>query len=208
MEPVSVETLRKDEVQEAAKMVAHAMAPTPFPMAMCGGLEKSEPFMEASVRVTFEHFPGQVLVAKKDNMVVGVLRVVEWPECEVSPRQRRMLFPSMISILKFRILRPLRGRAVWSKHHPKKPHWHLDPLAVIPEMQGRGIGSQLLERFAVLVDKAGQPAFLETDRPENVRLYERFGFSVISEAPALGVHCYFMWRPPATSGSQESSPEP
>jgi predicted N-acetyltransferase YhbS len=195
MEQVSIETLRRDDVQEAAKMVARAMAPTPFPMAICQRLEKSERFMEAIVKIMFGRFPGQVLVAKKDNQIVGAMRMVEWPQCQMSSSQRWILLPTLFRIFGFGIIRPIKGKAIWAKHDPKEPHWHLDPLAVIPEMQGQGIGSQLLKRLCALVDEPRTPAYLETDRPENVRLYEHFGFSVISEAPALGVHCYFMWRP-------------
>jgi ribosomal protein S18 acetylase RimI-like enzyme len=195
MERVNIGTLGENEIQEAAKVVARAMGPTPFPMAMCQELNKSERVMETTVRVIFAHSPGQVLIAKKDRQVVGVLRMVKWPQCQMSSRQVRMLLPSMVRILKLGVIRAMRGRAVWAKYHPVKPHWHVDPLAVMPELQGQGVGSQLLERFCKIVDDAGESAYLETDRPENVRLYERFGFNVISEAPALGVHCYFMWRP-------------
>ena len=196
MEQVSIETLRREEVQEAAKVIGRAMAPNPFLMAMSQGLEKSERLLEATNKVVFGRFPGQVLVAKKDNRVVGVMRMVEWPQCQMSSGQALRLLPSMFRILGFGLIRPIKGQAVWAKHDPKEPHWHLDLLAVVPEMQGRSIGTQLLKRFCVLVDEARTLAYLETDKPENVRLYERFGFSVVSEAPALGVHCYFMWRPP------------
>jgi GNAT superfamily N-acetyltransferase len=92
------------------------------------------------------------------------------------------------------VIRMLTAMRVWSKHHPRKFHWHLGPIAVVPEVQERGIGSQLLEYFCRHVDQAGQAAYLETDRPENVPLYERFRFSVIEEAPVLGVRNWFMWR--------------
>ena len=196
MEQVSIETLRKDEVQEAAKVVARAMAPGPFNMAMCQGLEKSERLMETTHKVVFGRFPGKVLVAKKDYRIVGVMRMVEWPQCQMSPRKILMVLPSTFRILGFGFIRPAKGMAVWGKHDPKESHWHLNLLAVMPEMQGQGIGSQLLERFCALVNEARTPAYLETDRPENVSLYERFGWRVKEEATVLGVHCYFMWRQP------------
>lgn len=195
MEQVSIEMLKKEDLQEAAKVVGRAFGPTPFAMAACRVLEKSERFLETTVKIMFERFPGQVLVARKDNRVVGVMRMVEWPECQMSSSQERMILPSMFSILGFGIIRYKRGKSVWTKHHPKEPHFHLDHLAVMPEMQGRGVGSQLLEHVCMLVDGKSMPAYLEADSSENVRLYERFSFSVVSEAPALGVHCYFMWRP-------------
>jgi ribosomal protein S18 acetylase RimI-like enzyme len=131
-----------------------------------------------------------------DDRVVGVMRMVEWPRCQMSPVEKLRMLPIILGGPIGATLRALKGRAVWSKHDPKEHHWHLDPLVVAPEMQGRGIGSQLLERFCQHVDRAKQAAYLETDKSENVRLYERFGFSVVEEAPAIGVHTWFMWRSP------------
>lgn len=39
-------------------------------------------------------------------------------------------------------------------------------------------------------------AYLETNRPENVPIYEHFGFAVTGEALVLGVPNCFMWRSP------------
>ena len=40
------------------------------------------------------------------------------------------------------------------------------------------------------------PGYLETDKPENVTLYERFGFKVTGEAKVFGVPNWFKWREP------------
>jgi GNAT superfamily N-acetyltransferase len=112
----------------------------------------------------------------------------------MKPIEGLRLLPSMLIALGGATLRGLKGRSAWAKYDPKEPHWHLDPLAVAPEMQGQGIGSQLLKYFCDQVDETGRAAYLETDRAENVRLYERFGWSVREEASTLGVHVWFMWR--------------
>lgn len=191
---VSIETLRRGDFQEAAKAAARAMAPTPMPMAVFQGHERSERGMQATLELVFEHWPGHIFVAKKDNRVVGVMRMVEWPQCQMSFGQALRFLPTMLFTLGGGVIRGLKWRSIWAKHDPREPHWHLDPVAVVPEIQGRGIGTQLLKRFCTLVDEARKPAYLETDKPENVRLYERFGFSVVGEALALGVRSYFMWR--------------
>jgi GNAT superfamily N-acetyltransferase len=64
-------------------------------------------------------------------------------------------------------------------------------------MRGLGIGSRLMEAFAERMDKVGEPAYLETDKPENVVFYERFGFEVVDEAVVLDTPNWFMRRPPA-----------
>jgi ribosomal protein S18 acetylase RimI-like enzyme len=69
-------------------------------------------------------------------------------------------------------------------------------MAVAPAHQGKGLGSKLLTWFCSHADSDELPAYLETSKVENKRLYERFGFSVRSEAEAVGVPHWFMWREP------------
>jgi len=68
--------------------------------------------------------------------------------------------------------------------HPTYPHWYLPWLAVAPALQGRGLGTQLLEHSLAIVDADGLPAFLETPNPRTVPLYERHGFEVIATPQA------------------------
>jgi len=143
-----------------------------------------------------------VFIAKKDGIVVGMLRTTEWPHCQRSFIQALISLPIMFIRQRGMAIRRLKARYSWSKHHPKEPHWHLGPVAVLPEMQGQGIGSQLVDHFCNYMDKTGGVAFLETETIENVRLYERFGFSVTDEALLIGVRNWFMWRRQGNDVSQ------
>ena len=194
MKQISIEPMQAGELRDAAVVAGRAMAPTPFPIAISGGRQDTKRMADV-FKMFLGHFPGQVIVAKEEGHVVGVMRMVEWPRCQTTPFQGLRLMPAMITAGLPTLLRGLKGRAIWSKHDPKEPHWHLDPLAVVPDRQGQGIGSQLLKHFCNQVDKRGGAAYLETDRPENVRLYERFGWGVREEATVLDMHCWFMWRP-------------
>ena len=91
-----------------------------------------------------------------------------------------------------------KWNSIWGKHDPGKPHWHLSSVCVLPEKQGQGIGSMLLDFMCMYVDELRRGAYLETDQPRNVGFYERFGFSVIEEEPVLSVPNWIMWRPPST----------
>jgi hypothetical protein len=53
----------------------------------------------------------------------------------------------------------------------------------------------MMESFCAQVDANHEPAFLETDKPMNVRFYEKFRFRLIDESPIFGVKNFFMWRP-------------
>jgi ribosomal protein S18 acetylase RimI-like enzyme len=187
--------LEHGDVAEAAAVAARALAPTPFPMAISRAEGKGERSMLAGFQVIFGRFPGHVVVAKEGGRVAGVMRMVEWPRCQMTLSQQLRLAPTVLVSGPGMAWRGKQGTDAWAKQDPKETHWHLGPLAVVPELQGHGIGSQLLREFCARVDDSGLAAYLETDRPENVRLYERFGFSVTKELPVLGVRCYFMWRP-------------
>ena len=75
-----------------------------------------------------------------------------------------------------------------------EPHWHIGPVSVEPGCQGLGIGSKLLAALCRGLDDEQGIGFLETDKPENVRLYERFGFSVTHIADILGTTVWHMRR--------------
>ena len=49
----------------------------------------------------------------------------------------------------------------------------------------------------------GARAYLETDKRENVRLYQRFGFTVVESAEVLGIPNWFMSRVPSASSTIE-----
>jgi hypothetical protein len=52
----------------------------------------------------------------------------------------------------------------------------------------------MMRVFCARMDAAGEDAYLETDKPINVRFYQRFGFEVVGEQQVLGVTNWFMLR--------------
>ena len=53
----------------------------------------------------------------------------------------------------------------------------------------------MLAAFCKLMDSFCAFSYLETDKSENVRFYQKFGFKVMAEAEVLGVPNWFMCRP-------------
>jgi ribosomal protein S18 acetylase RimI-like enzyme len=95
---------------------------------------------------------------------------------------------------------------VWAKHDPRASHWHVGPIGVRPDLQGRGIGKALLAAFLEMTDSQARPSYLETDVDRNVALYEKFGFKVIEQEEISSVNNRFMWREavaPATDPLRE-----
>jgi len=86
---------------------------------------------------------------------------------------------------------------VFEAHTPAEPHMHLQILAVVPQAQGRGIGSALMSEVFERADREGTAAYLEATSHRNRALYERHGFEyrgpiAIPGGPTL----HAMWRDP------------
>lgn len=72
--------------------------------------------------------------------------------------------------------------------------WYLYNLSVVKDKQGKGIASKLLKPMLKLLDKQNKGCYLETNKKENVSLYEHFGFKLMEEGmvPKSNVKHYAM----------------
>ena len=157
MDQIVIGSLKSTQVNEASVLLSRALSPTPLPCAVFGDpTEEQRRILETVMKGLIE-LPGQVLVAKENEQIIGVMRIVEWSDCQKPPVEVLDLLPQEIA------LRVNKWRSNWAKHDPKKPHWHVDPLGVLPERQGQGVGSLLLDYFSGYVDRLRQAAYLETD---------------------------------------------
>ncbi len=112
--------------------------------------------------------------------------------------QQLKLLPHIVRNLGIRrVPRTLRTFAAIDRVHPKREeHFYLWVLGVHPSLQGRGIGTQLVQVTLAECDRQGIGAYLETANPRNVVLYEKLGFerrvelSLGAEAPTI----WPMWR--------------
>lgn len=84
--------------------------------------------------------------------------------------------------------------------HPSEEHWYLALLAVDPPWQGRGVGHALLQPGLDQCDADGLPAYLETNKEENLAWYGRHGFALRDELRPFrqGPPLWTMWRRPAS----------
>jgi ribosomal protein S18 acetylase RimI-like enzyme len=194
LENVEVRPIEGEELRTAALVAARGMRDNPLHVAAIG----SNP--ERRVRVMHRVFsrlltlPGRPTLGAWDgDRLVGVADSAEPGRCQPSPRDRLRVAPAMLMA---GTAAPRMGRwlSTWAKHDPDRQHSHFGPLAVDIDLQGRGIGTLLLAAYCQGLDDAGVLAYLETDKAENVRLYERFGFVVTAEADVIGVKSWFMTR--------------
>lgn len=88
------------------------------------------------------------------------------------------------------------------RRHMKDPHWYLYVLGVDPGHQGHGLAGALLRWMIRRLDRDGRRCYLETHNPDNLRLYEHFGFHVVADTciPGTNVPHWAMVRNPRTDG--------
>ncbi|MBW2698460.1 MAG: GNAT family N-acetyltransferase [Deltaproteobacteria bacterium] len=196
--PARVSDLEASGLEDLAWVLARAFRDNPLNLAVIGGSkERRVRSNRQGMRTTLAGALGRAMVlaagSGSEPLAGGLVALppLQWP-----------LPPPPLGLqLRTLIGQGLRVARRWGQifHelgslHPIRPHWYLAVVGVEPDVQGRGVGSELLHHFTRQVDADAQPAYLETDRFENVALYEHFGFDVESEIRVRGVPVWRMWR--------------
>jgi ribosomal protein S18 acetylase RimI-like enzyme len=199
---IDVRDLRPDEVPEAVDVLARGMRDNPLHVVAYGDDPERRLACHARlVRGLFRAFPAQQpICAIQGGTIVGVTGVAPVGTCQPSATQSLRLLPTVATLGPRTAARVGRWISIWARHDPDEPHVHLGPLAVDPHLQGPGIGSLIMREHCRRLDAAREVGYLETDKAENVRFYERFAFEVVGEAPVLDVPNWFMRRPPRGDG--------
>lgn len=142
---------------------------------------------------------GETWVARAGGRCIGS---ASWLGPSAMPRGRRR-DATMYSRFTPRFIRARNRRLGMrlltevDRRHPREPHWYLAILGVDPSWQRRGIGGRLLQPVLERCDRDTLPAYLETQKPENVAFYRTFGFTVreqveLPRAPPV----WLLWREP------------
>lgn len=188
---------RNEMLADVSAMLARAFLTNPLHVAAFGRDQRSK--NEAFFRIGLTVMKGAKHVAVDGGRVVGFIHWVQAPECQFSPAEKAGMLPAMLRGLGLRSSwRASRWLTAWSTHDPGEQHQHLGPIGVDPDAQGRRVGRVLMERYCRDLDTRARTGYLETDRPENVAFYRRFGFEIVAEAPVLGVPNFFMRRAPGS----------
>jgi len=208
----NIRELRRDELGDAARLIGTSMRDNPsdvqvfrIPDARCRSLALERFFLPV---LNGLYQRGLIFGAFRRGVLVGVCGMARPGFCQPKALEKIRVLPS--AILGNPVgtpVRILRWVGEWARHDLAEPHWHLGPVAVDPGLQGQGIGSAMLAAFCTVMDKWQALSYLETDRPENVRLYQRFGFTVIVSTKVLGVPNWFMSRSATASESESEDAE-
>jgi len=181
----TLSNLDPSQLRPAAGVLARAFRDNPGTLALMRGCSK-ERRLELNLRVAW----GLVRCAHRYGIVTGAF--VDSRLVGVSLAFAPGTYPPPILGQLLMALGPLstgprmaRRYALidqhMRRHHLHRPHYYLSMLGVEPDEQGRGHGSALLKEHVALADRDHVDCYLETDKPESVRLYEGFGYAVTRE---------------------------
>ena len=166
------------------------------PLHLCafgaGRMDQNRLFFRIGIR---HMFVGESFVALENEQLCGYMHFNPWPYCLPAPEEIPTVIASMLLPLGGAIPQVIRWFTRWCHLDPEEPHVHLGPIGVAPEMQGRGVGTALMQRYIDHLDQKKAAGYLETDRPENVEFYKRFGFIVQLNEELIGAPIWYMWRP-------------
>jgi ribosomal protein S18 acetylase RimI-like enzyme len=194
---IEVRVMTPGECREAAGVAARGMRDNPMHrMAFGPDPDRRVRAAAALFRALFAVLEEPPRVALRGGFVVGVAGSTPPGGCQLPPAAVARLLLSLAPSGVAAAARTLRWLAAWGARDLAEPHRHVGPVAVEGGLQGLGIGSRLLAELSASLDARGETAWLETDKPENVAFYGRFGFAVAAEETLLGVRCWFMRRDP------------
>ena len=181
-----------EQISQAAGVTARAMRDSPNSLAV-----SSDPFVRLEMlHETFGEMLGDARVAgvRRGQCVLGVAGAVQPGHCidSMLPEEVRTLDePSSDATDADRFL---YSGSVMAVHDLPESHWHVGPVGVEPGFQGMGLGRAVMRLLCDDFDEHHRTAWLETDKPENVRFYSGLGFELVEEVAMLTSRFWFMRR--------------
>jgi ribosomal protein S18 acetylase RimI-like enzyme len=172
--------IQKKEIKNAVNVLTDAFAEESMWKEVFNDEKKNRALTEVMVRFCLKY--GNV-VATSEN-IEGVMALAPYNKAMTTwsiIRSGAFLLSMKIS-KEAKIMEVLTNAVEEAKKSLRLgPYTHLLIMGVSQEFQGKGFGRILLRAVIEKSEKEGKPIYLETQKEENVKLYEKFGFSVKSK---------------------------
>jgi GNAT superfamily N-acetyltransferase len=184
-----------DQIDETVTILANAFVTNPLHLCAFGAqrLDQNRLFFRIGLR---HMFIGQAFVAMADGAVRGYVHFTTSPYCLPAPEEIPVAAATLLKPLGDALPQVVKWLSRWCRLDPEEPHVHLGPIGVAPEVQSQGFGTALMRRYIEYLNQEQAAGYLETDRPENVEFYKRFGFVLRREEVLIGTPVWYMWRAP------------
>ena len=192
-------SLQKSDLEQTAAVMAAAVGSDPSIRYLLGGASEGENDRQYFLAVLKAVY-GKCVIISSDNSVRDVL-ILFPPRLKAVPVLRFLLnggagLSAFFGLgLFFRSL-CYENNCSRVKKRFASDAWYCMCFAVLPERQGRGVGSRLLRPVLRMADDRGVPLYLETHREINTQIYGHYGFDTvdISVIPGTAVKQYAMLR--------------
>jgi GNAT superfamily N-acetyltransferase len=181
-------------LEDCVGMLSDAFVTNPLHLSAFGPgrMDQNRLFFRIGLR---HMFIGRSVVAFDGGHLCGYMHFNPWPNCLPAPEEIPTAIATLLTPLGEAIPQVIRWFSRWCHLHPDEPHVHLGPIGVAPAMQKQGVGSALMRHYVEHLERSKAAGYLETDRPENVEFYKKFGFVVQRHEELIGVSTWYMWRP-------------
>ena len=191
---LTVKKYSADRLEECVSLLADAFVANPLHLSAFGAgrMDQNRRFFRIGLR---HMFVGQSFMALDDEAVRGYIHFNPWPDCLPEPEEIPLVMATLLKPLGEAIPQVIRWFSRWCRLDPAEPHVHLGPIGVAPAAQGKGVGTALMQRYIEHLEQERIAGYLETDRPENVEFYKKFGFVLRHEEELIGTPTWYMWRP-------------
>jgi len=192
--PYTVGLLAPERYPEAEAVLARAFYPDPL-FGFFAPDRRKEYLLLPKVFAAFiadsrafDCIWGATMETAYGNRLVGAA-VWQPPGAMPRPMRRELMMQARILGLLLRgknLSIGIRLLTAVDKVHPKEPHWYLALLGADPALQGKGVGTALIEPVLGKADNEGMPCYLETQKAENIPYYLRHGFEVLHTVSVPG----------------------
>lgn len=196
-----IEPITHQTCQEAAHVLGRAFADEPVSIAIYKGSDPDERIQNLTADFTIEvedcirrGIPLQISEAGKMVAAATIYPPGTYPFPWIY--QARLMFFAILDSRRVSVRASLRWQLAAGKIHPKEPHYYFQYLGVLPEYQGKGYGTAMMQYFTALADQTKMPGYLETASAGAVPMYRRNGFETLVEKEIIGIRAWFMWRKP------------
>jgi ribosomal protein S18 acetylase RimI-like enzyme len=190
---IDIQKYSPAQIEATVTILADAFVTNPLHVCAFGPerLDQNRLFFRIGLR---RMFSGQSFVALSDGEVRGYVHFNASPYCLPPPEEVPLSTANLLKPLGAAVPQVIKWVSRWCRLDPEEPHGHLGPIGVSPQAQGQGVGTALMGRYLEYLERERLAGYLETDRPNNVGFYEKFGFVVRREEMLIGTPVWYMWR--------------